>query len=222
MKRVGLVQVVCAALILALGGCAAVEQAPVVSTDATAHLAEQQRRDAALMRLAGWNFAGKVHVKGNERPGNVEINWIDRGAVSDITLSGPGGFNASTLEVAPGLVVLRRSNGQVVEADNPDELVAKLVGWPMPLSLLSDWVLGLPGEASVLARDAQARLETAQYREWTGEFSRYRLVDGLAMPHRIDITDGHLNVSVRPRQWSLVPETAPQPSRRIPIPGLGS
>lgn len=222
MSGVAVLRACAAVLILAIAGCATVEEPLVVSTDAAALQAEQQRRDAVLAELASWQFVGKVHVKGNERPGSVEIDWTDRGDVSDITLSGPGGFNASTLQVAPGAVVLRRANGQVVQAENPDELVAKLVGWPMPLSLLDDWVLGLPGDAAVLSRDAQARLEVAQFREWTGAFSRYREVDGLALPHRIDITDGHLNVSVRPRQWSISPQAVQKPSSRIPIPGLGS
>ncbi len=211
-------QVVCACVFLLVSGCATVEPPPVVTLDDAAVRAQQRERERRLDELASWAFVGKVRVSGNERPINADIRWIERGQSSEITLSGPGGFSASTLSVSPGRVVLKRANGDVISAATPDELIAKLVGWPMPLSLMNDWVLGLPGPAAVLSRDAQAQLESAQFRKWSGSFSRYKQVDGLALPHRIDVTDGHLSVSVQPKRWTL--ELAPPAAvDRIPIPG---
>ncbi|MEM6985404.1 MAG: lipoprotein insertase outer membrane protein LolB [Pseudomonadota bacterium] len=209
-----------ALVVLAIAGCSTPSKPPVVSTDATDLIARQAARDALLGDLEGWQFSGRVKVEGNERPTSAEIQWIKRGENSRVTLSGPGGFRASTVQVSPGAVVLRRPDGQVLRADNPDQLIEKLVGWPMPLSLMNDWVLGLPGPANVLSRDAKAQLEGAQYREWTGKMDRYKSVDTVSMPHRIAVTDGHLRVRISVREWDIGPPSAAT-SQRIPVPGVG-
>ncbi|MEM7378732.1 MAG: lipoprotein insertase outer membrane protein LolB [Pseudomonadota bacterium] len=207
--------------LVVLTGCATPEKPLILSLDATAVTARQEMRDRQLQTLPSWRFTGRVKVEGNERPTTAEIQWTKRGEESRITLSGPGGYRASTLDVSPGNVVLRRAEGDVIRAVDPDQLIEKLVGWPMPLSLMNDWVLGLPGPANVLARDSQAHLERTQYREWDGQLGGYRTVDEIAMPHRIRVTDGHLRVAISVRQWEIGLKPV-ESTRRVPIPGLGS
>ncbi|MEM9601971.1 MAG: lipoprotein insertase outer membrane protein LolB [Pseudomonadota bacterium] len=218
ITRLGIAAVVALATLTA---CATPEKPLVLSLDASEVTARQAVRDRQLQTLPGWRFTGRVKVEGNERPTTAEIQWTKRGDQSRITLSGPGGYRASTLEVSPGKVVLRRAEGDVIRADDPDQLIERLVGWPMPLSLMNDWVLGLPGPANVLARDSQAHLERTQYREWDGQLSGYRSVDDLSMPHRIRVTDGHLRVAISVRQWEIGLQPV-ENNRRVPIPGVGS
>lgn len=218
------------ALVAAMVGCATPRQVPVVSFDATSLTAQREARDLALSSLPGWQFSGRVKIEGNERPTSAEILWIKRDEESRITLSGPAGIQSSTVQVSPSAVVLRRADGEVIRAATPDQLIEKLVGWPMPLSLMGDWVLGLAGPSNVLSRDSQAQLEGVQYREWSGRMSRYKAVGALTLPHRVDVTDGHLRVRITIRGWQLLdtgPESDPETGGgtggsgdRILIPGI--
>lgn len=183
----------------------------------------QQRyasRAEILKKLGYWQMSGKLSVKGNERPTGAQLLWSQRGSISELDLSGPVGVGGATLRIAPDTSVLTRSNGKVVRADTPEELIERVIGWPMPASLLRWWVVGVADQGQLLSIDAEGRPEQFQYAEWTVSYDDYIDIEGLPLPRVMLITDGHLQLKLTRARWRLQPEPLGKPSRRVRIPGV--
>jgi len=183
----------------------------------------EQRYDsrlAILKKLRFWQMSGKLSVKGNERPTGAQMLWNQRGNVSTLDLSGPVGVGSVSLQIAPNASVLKRGNGKTVHASTPEELIERVIGWPMPASLLRWWVVGVPDQGQLLSIDPEGRPEQFQYAEWTVSYAQYIDIDGLPLPTEMLITDGHLRLKLTRARWRLQPEPIGKPSRRVTIPGV--
>ncbi|MGB0866286.1 MAG: lipoprotein insertase outer membrane protein LolB [Granulosicoccaceae bacterium] len=179
-----------------------------------------ESRQAILKRLDYWQLGGKLTVKGNERPTTAQLVWNQRGQTSALDLSGPVGIGSVTLEITPGASTLTRGNGKSVQARTPEELIERVIGWPMPASLLRWWVVGVADQGQLLSIDSDGRPEQFQYAEWTVSYSNYRELEGLPLPEKMLITDGHLELQLSRARWQLHPEPADARSRRLRIPGV--
>lgn len=179
-----------------------------------------ESRQAILKRLSHWQFSGKLSVKGNERPTSAQLVWNQRGQNSALDLSGPVGIGSVTLEITPDSSVLRRGNGKSVRANTPEELIERVIGWPMPASLLRWWIVGLADQGQLLSIDKEGRPEQFQHEQWTVSYFSYQDVEGLPLPNNMLITDGHLMLKLTRARWRLHALPAAAASRRVSIPGV--
>lgn len=195
----------------------------IVPAGGEAALSPVQRyeaRRASLLRWRHWQLDAKLAVKGNERPTTAQLAWSQRGERSSLDLSGPVGIGRVSLQIEPGVSTLRRGNGKTVRARSPEELIERVIGWPMPASLLRWWIVGLADQGQLLSIDPQGRPEQFQYAEWTVSYGEYIELDGVALPRSLSITDGHLQLHLSRARWRLQRESAPASSRRLRIPGV--
>ncbi len=179
-----------------------------------------QSRQQILKDLSFWQLSGKLSVKGNERPTSAQLVWSQRGKQSLLDLSGPIGIGSVSLEILPGKSTLTRGSGKAVHARTPEELIQRVIGWPMPASLLRWWVVGLADKGQLLSIDPQGRPEQFQYEEWTVSYADYRDVEGLPLPGTVLISDGHLQLKLTRARWKLQPIVRTAKSRRLSIPGV--
>ncbi len=191
-------------------------------TQVTGETAQERfaSRQAILKGLGYWQMSGKLSVKGNERPTSAQLVWNQRGKVSALDLSGPVGIGSVSLDIAPEISVLTRSNGKTIKADTPEALIERVIGWPMPASLLRWWIVGLADQGQLLSIDENGRPEQFQYAEWSVSYLDYVEVDGLPLPKSVLITDGHLQLKLTRARWRLQPEPASKITRRVSIPGV--
>lgn len=179
-----------------------------------------QSRQKILKKLGYWQLGGKLSIKGSERPTSAQLVWNQRDRVSALDISGPIGIGSVSLEISPGMSMLRRGNGKTVRANTPEELIGRVVGWPMPASLLRWWVVGLAGHSQLLSVDAKGRPEGFQHAEWSVSYSDYQNIEGLPLPGVVLITDGHLQFKLTHMRWRLQPEPTSSVSHRVRVPGV--
>jgi len=70
------------------------------------------------------------------------FTWLDTGAVLTLDLTNPLGSTLARVVVADNQAVLTRSNGQRTVASDPDALVAEVLGSPIPVSGMRNWLKG--------------------------------------------------------------------------------
>ena len=70
------------------------------------------------------------------------FTWLDTGAVLTLDLTNPLGSTLARVVVADNQAVLTRSNGQRTVAGDPDALVAEVLGSPIPVSGMRNWLKG--------------------------------------------------------------------------------
>ena len=75
--------------------------------------------------------------------------WHDAGDQLVLDLANPLGSTLARVKVSPRMAVMTRSNGDTESAADADGLVAKVLGSPIPVAGLRDWLRGRTGAAPV-------------------------------------------------------------------------
>ena len=146
-----------------LGGCATPSPAPgpVASSD--------------LVRTG--RFAVKSESVGRE-PQAVQggYAWHDTGRTLALDLTNPLGSVLARVQVEPRVAILTRANGDVTRAPGPDALLETVLGQPMPVQGLRQWLRTLrepsPGMQAV-SRDEQGRIVSFEQDGWRVQLSRF-------------------------------------------------
>lgn len=121
-------------------------------------------------------FALLVEHRGGDRD-SVQggFAWRDTRARQWLDLANPLGSTLARIEVTPNLAVLTRSDGTTDQAPHADALVEQVLGSPIPVEGLRDWLHGrlAPGAAEQVEKDAEGRLARFVQNGWQAELSRY-------------------------------------------------
>ena len=132
-----------------LAACSTVPTTP--STPSAAHA------DGTFERSG--RFALNVYDKSVERNrDSVQggFNWVDTGSILTLDLTNPLGSTLARVVVSDGQAVLTRSNGKRTVATDPDTLVADVLGSPIPVSGMRNWLKGMRnGQAAASGQGAQ-------------------------------------------------------------------
>lgn len=102
--------------------------------------------------------------------------WRDEGSRLVLDLANPFGSTLARVESGAGGAQLTRANGEVIQAPDPDALVADVLGSDIPVSGLRDWLRGrLPEEPAArdVRRDEAGRPLAFTQGGWRAALSRY-------------------------------------------------
>ncbi|WBS03468.1 lipoprotein insertase outer membrane protein LolB [Pseudoduganella sp. SL102] len=156
---------------------------------------------AALSTAAVAPYASKVELDGRLsvnylRAGKQEsisgkFAWRQSEARTDVTLASPLGQTIATIAVTPGAVTLKEGNNPPRTASDVDTLTAQVLGWPLPVSGLRDWLQGYAVAADgqrFAASPAQPKVTTRD--GWELEFVSWQEGAAPPRPRRIDARRG--------------------------------
>jgi len=131
------------------------------------------------------------------------VFWLQRQDYFDIRLSGPLGRGATRLTGRPDAVTLEIAGQGHYQADSPEALVERQLGWQLPVSNLLWWVRGLPApdSRSRLSLDGASRLARLEQDGWQVDYLAYRDEDGYALPERIRLEGRDLQVTLVIKDW---------------------
>jgi len=156
-------------LALVLAGCAT----PQRITQGSSALGTDSQR-AAFERTG--RFALNVAYSNGQRDAlQGGFAWLDTGQRLVLDLANPMGSTLARIEVTAGSAVVTRSDGSTEEAANADALVEKVLGSPLPVSGLRDWLRGRvgSGQAQNLEKDEQGNVAGFVQDGWRVRLSRY-------------------------------------------------
>ncbi len=147
---------------LLLTACASPQR---IGSDARTDAFERTGRFALNVQ----NFGGKRDaVQGG-------FAWHDDGRKLTLDLSNPLGNTLARVDVAPGQATLTRSSGEQERAGHPDALVELVLGSPMPVAGLRDWLRGKTGDARIdgLQKNEDGQIAAFSQDGWRVQLSRY-------------------------------------------------
>ncbi|WP_338770006.1 outer membrane lipoprotein LolB [Massilia sp. METH4] len=174
-----LVATACAAL---LAGCATTSPTPG-STATVAPYADTAE------------FAGRLSVNylrsGKQESISGKFTWRQLAGRTDVALISPLGQTIATIAVTPGEATLKEGTNPPRSAADVDTLSAQVLGWPLPVSGLRDWLQGYAVGADgkrFAASPAQPKVTTRD--GWALEFVAWQ--DGVTppKPRRINASRG--------------------------------
>lgn len=130
--------------------------------------------DAAFQRTG--RFALTVdYLSGKQDAVQGGFAWLDSRGTLTLDLSNPLGSTLARITVDDGLAVLTHSNGSQEFAPDADSLAEKVLGSPVPVGGLRDWLQGNtgPSRSEGVAHDSEGRLEEFIQDGWRVQLSRY-------------------------------------------------
>jgi outer membrane lipoprotein LolB len=146
-------------------------------------------------------------VQSQEKGYSGSIDWKHTDARDEIAVFSPLGGQIATLLKTSSEVVMLLQNGQSVRAADAESLTDMTLGWRLPLTGLSDWVLGRPtaGAISHIEQDAQGHIIKLTQEGWDIEYSQYAAHADrqVQLPRKIMMTSPKLNLKFVVESWAL-------------------
>lgn len=172
--------------ILFLVGCATSQlQAPI------AEKIDWQQQQQTLNKIKQWSISGRIAVQTTTDGGQADYSWQQINNTDyNIRLQAPLGAGTTWIEGRAQGVKLHNSSGEALFNSNVDELMLQMNGWPLPVSGLRSWVLGLPSQATTYkVTEWQANdLPRVMLQDgWRIEFRQYKKEVGTFLPHKLFI-----------------------------------
>lgn len=183
--------VICAALLL--GGCAALPASPT-GTLAT-------RRDA----LDDFALEGRFSLRHDDKSYSGRLSWRHDGANNELLLASPFGQGLAQITTSASGARMTTSDGNVYEAADSELLTRQVLGYPLPLAQLTDWVRG---RGAAYEPDQLGRPLRLRHDGWRIDYE-YDSDDEQALPSRLfaQRADG-LELRLRIDEWVSLSPTA--------------
>ena len=107
-----------------------------------------------------------------------------RGPQQILELASPLGTTVARIEIEPGSARAIGARMQEVRGADADALTEQLLGWPLPVSGLADWIEGrpVPQRSARIERDGE-RIVLIEQDGWVIRLSEY--LEGAARPRRL-------------------------------------
>jgi outer membrane lipoprotein LolB len=100
-----------------------------------------------------------------------------RGARQTIDLSTPVGMTVARIEIEPGRAMATGPQMQTISGSDADQLIEGLIGWPLPVAGLVDWIDGRPSPDRPASTQRQGeRVSEIVQDGWTIRYVEYSSV----------------------------------------------
>lgn len=147
-----------------------------------------------------------VRQEGNAYVGG--IHWRHAGDRDELLLSSPLGQAMAEIVSDAGGARLIASDGRSQSAATVDSLLQAVLGYPLPLDRLVDWLRGRHANAGTLTMDPQGRPLHLRQEDWRIDYA-YEGDDPQALPNRLFIErierESSFELRLRIDEWQALP-----------------
>jgi len=181
---------------LLLAGCVAVPaQKQTEPATYSAHLGR-------LVKIESFGLEGRIGVLTETKGFSGSMRWHHRPDGDNIAFYSPLGTQLGELE-ADGNGVTLTTSQKTYHAQDAESLTQQTLGWSLPMTGLSDWVLGRPakGNAEILAWDAAGHISRLRQNGWDIEYPAYQTAPGLQLPTKIVLKSPKLDLKLVVEKW---------------------
>lgn len=160
----------------------------------------------ANSRLWHWQLQGRIALNDGSNSHSATLDWQQQGYQYQLQIFGPLGQGSARLDGQPFRVTLTTSDGEVLQASSPEQLLQQGLDWNFPLSDLIYWVRGIPAPGPVI------QISTSQLEQngWQVEWRRYTQVNGYQLPELLVASNGNIQLRLAINRWQ-VPQEQPAP-----------
>lgn len=153
---------------------------------------------------APFSFNGRVTVKRGLENSSANLRWVHNPEEDEdevLILEPMGQTIARIHREAQGSTL--EAEGRFYVSQDVESLTKQVLGWTMPLTLMSHWVVGVPsrgGEAEV-QRDAKKQITMLHQAGWEIKYTRYANNSPESLPTRFVMKSDKLEMTVVIDEW---------------------
>lgn len=195
--------VVAVALPLVLAACAGTRVKPPMQPADAELLARQTAREQALGAKSDWGLRGRLGVSDGRDSGSGSLEWTQRGDAFRFSVHAPVTGKTWTLSGDPDHATLQGLREQAVEAGDAQVLLARELGWHVPVAELTYWVRGLratpDARIAFRADGLPAEIDEAG---WKVQYLDYDTARDPPLPSKVFAAKGEYKVRLAIREWN--------------------
>ena len=194
------------ATLLFLNGCAGIQpkiNLPPVNTS------EHQQHLIALKNIKSFALKGRLGVVTQQKGFSGSVEWqhvgnVDLASSTDnVEVFSPLGGKVAHIAKNSNGVTLTSQDGRTATAPDVESLTDNALGFKLPLSGLSDWVLGRPATSQIdlLTVDDLGRILTLKQEGWDISFENYSQVNAVFLPNKVILKSEKVNLKLIIDSW---------------------
>jgi outer membrane lipoprotein LolB len=147
-----------------------------------------------------FELTARMAVRWRDESVSGNVAWRHRQKNSEMVFTSALGSTIARLIEDPSGVQLTAADGTVHQARDAATLTQSILGFPVPLSALSDWVRARPSPSSeaVVERDAYGRPTALTQAGWRIEYSAY---DNQGRPLRLRVSRPEIELRLAISEW---------------------
>jgi len=187
-------------LCTALTACITMDKRPALDNAARSALTQR------LQKVTHWRFDGRVSLSTEEESWHGSIHWRQQGDHFHIRIIAPLGQKTLDISGDRYFARIKDSNGEYAEGSDIEQLVARQLGWRLPLYGLLHWVKAVPAPQYPLQSmitSEKGMVEKLRQADWLAEYRGYRDVDDVVLPVKIFMENDHFKLRLAIRHWVL-------------------
>lgn len=152
-------------------------------------------------QLFSFTLEGRFSLRHEEKSYAGRLSWRHVGDTDELLLASPFGQGMAEIVSNAGGVRLNTSDGKSYAADDAETLTQQVLGYPLPLSQLLDWVRGRAPDGEFDPPDAFGRPLRLRQNDWRIAYE-YDSDDPQALPGRLFVQrEGVLELRLRIDEW---------------------
>ncbi len=153
-------------------------------------------------RLQAFSLAGRFALRQQEASHSGRIAWRHAGDSDHLVISSPFGQALAEVFGNAGGARLLGNDGKIYEAATIDELLVAVLGYPLPLGQLVDWLRGKSGAGGQVVNDSFGRPLEVVDQEWRLRY-QYDNDDAQALPGRLFVERAQVfELRLRIDEWT--------------------
>lgn len=175
-----------------------------------------ERRREALESIDRWEMRGRLTVDAGDRGVQGRFNWTQDGDALELVVRNPLGAGVLRVAGRPDALTVT-ARGETRTLKDAEVELSELVGWWLPVTSLSSWLLGFPDDgfraASALGQDGT--LASIEQRLWHVAYQSYGLApidatgEQVLVPSRIEMSHRELTLRLTIDDWEPREASAP-------------
>lgn len=151
--------------------------------------------------LQSFSLNGRFSVRQDGKGYVGAIRWRHAGERDELVVSSPLGQAVAEIISDAGGARLTRSDGSSQDAEKADLLLQSLIGYPLPLDRLVDWLRGRHPAGAALTLDDRQRPLSWRHEEWRIDYA-YDSDAWQALPTRLFVERlGYFELRLRIDEW---------------------
>lgn len=169
---------------------------------------EAAQHQAQLSNITDFKIEGRIAVQSEGHGIFGNIRWAHSKENDVIDLYSPLGNKIANIIKTPDGVSLNSQDGNTIKAQDAETLTELTLGWRLPISKLSDWIVGRPagGLASESLWDEKGLLSKMTQDGWELNYMQYQSGNQPALPSKINVRNPKMNLRIVIESWDTSPQ----------------
>lgn len=159
----------------------------------------------SVAKIKQFSLKGRLGITTEPKNHSARLAWQHQPLKDNIDIYSPIGGKVANITQTPQQVTLTDNGNKTTTAKSAESLTEKTLGFRLPLSGLSQWILGKPsdkGLVNAVSWDMNGRIITLQQNGWDIQYKSYTDNAGYFLPKKVTLKNDKMTIKLIVEKWS--------------------